>query len=81
VVWLVCFSGVSVKLLLATSAFAIALMAQIPGFTSFSPGQGQSLEQGKALKQHHSSVLLGVFWSIFGEFFIIFWYRPRVKIV
>ena len=23
--------------------------------------------------------LLGVFWSIFGEFFIIFWYCPRVK--
>ena len=25
--------------------------------------------------------LLGVFWSIFGQFFIIFWYCPRVKIV
>ena len=25
--------------------------------------------------------LLGVFWSIFGKFFIIFWYCPRVKIV
>ena len=51
VVWLVCFSGVSVKLLLATSAFAIALMAQIPVFTSFSPGQGQSLEQGQSPEQ------------------------------
>jgi len=51
VVWLVCFSGVSVKLLLATSAFAIALMAQIPVFTSFSTGQGQSLEQGQSPEQ------------------------------
>ena len=25
--------------------------------------------------------LLGVFWSIFGQFFIIVWYCPRVKIV
>ena len=25
--------------------------------------------------------LLGVFWSVFGQFFIIFWYCPRVKIV
>ena len=24
---------------------------------------------------------LGVFWSVFGQFFIIFWYCPRVKIV
>ena len=39
------------ELLLATSAFAIALMAQIPVFTSFSPGQGQSLEQGQSPEQ------------------------------
>ena len=25
--------------------------------------------------------LLGVFWSVFDQFFIFFWYCPRVKIV